>query len=322
MKRVLLVAFVLAAFAVPAMAGTYVHDSQFTSLTEPKAGDANVPFAAGVLNPFNAACVPQIFELIPGDKPAVDPLTGKAIVDENGCQARDLTWFSYMSATGVVKTYQSAELVKIHPIRKFVCGLDWCADPIRQNGPAGINLKWPLLFETDGTVFMLTVRYQTNLAVNPFFPSGKKSITHKEIWIWRVKADTWANLECRVNTFRVLPAGMCELSMITSDKIVKRINYYENGNLNCVVNVQDTFAGIKSLLTTDRAAAGDAFLALESYIGSLCWSGCECRTAPDPCAPAPAPDFLGIINKCDAPGANVLINDVWAIARVNGFTDK
>jgi len=320
MKKALLI--VLVAFAVPAFAGTYVHDPNFAVLTEPKPGDANVPFPAGVLNPFDAACNPQTFVLTPGEKLAVDPISGKPIIDENGCQARVLTWENYMPGAGVVKIYQSAELIKIHPLRKYACGVVWCLDPIRQNGPAGINLKWPLLFETDGTTFVLTVRYMTNLAINPYFPAGKKNIFHKAIWIWRVKADTWANLDCRVAWFRKLSAGMCELSMITSDKIVARINYFVNGNVACVVNVQDTFVGIKALLVSDRDAAGDAFGALESYIASLCWGGCECPTSlPAPCSPAPGPDFLGILNNCQAPAANVLINDVWAIAKANGFTD-
>jgi hypothetical protein len=294
MKRALFLAMAILVIAAPAFAGVWTHATVDLSPL--------VPCTTG-----GPALVPNVLCLNPGFILAVDPITGNAIIDPNtGKQRLDATFENYMSAAsipGVLVTYQSALLEKKHPVRKAACNFQWPLDPLVQIGKDNINLCWPLLLETNGTTFALTVNYSTNKPVS--LNGMRASRIHTEIWVWNVKSNTWADLENRINYFSIHPAGVCELFAINS-VVRDRIYWFINGapalpGVNAVL-------GLKDLGRT--TAANQKFAALEIYIDEM---GCI-----DPCEYGqgqPIKGALGISNNPVLPVASVLLNDVWAVGK-------
>ena len=304
MKKFVFLAIALLLLAAPAFAGVWVHPT--TTLTAIVAG------------------VPQALDLVPGAE-ALKDSAGNIVVDPDTNKAvQATTWKNYMawgSSLTTIATYQWATLVKVHPARKSACDVEWCPDPLQQNGPEGINLHWPLIYEVNGTTWTLTVAYWTNKPVrtNPSDSSMAPSRYHQEVWSWKVVRRDWVDLTDAVTLFRKTAEGKCELAMITSQSIADKIDFYVNGNTSPVPPLAQIL-GIKALvaagLTNPSAQilARARFGALESYIASLCGLGCQgCME--------PAAGVAEIVNTTDAPVVNTLVNIVWAIQQANGYTD-
>jgi len=304
MKKFVFLAIALMLIAAPAFAGTWVHPT--TTLTAIAAG---APLSL-VLNPGTA-------DLKDGaGKVVVDPETGKAV--------QQTTWKNFMawgSSATTIATYQWATLVKVHPPRKSACDVEWCPDPVQQNGPEGINLSWPLVYEVDGTTWTLTVAYWTNKPVrtNAADTSMAPSRYHTEVWSWKVVRNTWGDMTEAVGLFRKMAVGKCELSMISSASIADKIAWYIDGNAAPVAPLAPIL-GIKALITGGfHTEARARFGALESYVASLCGTGCA--TSVGECCKEPAASVVEIVNTCDAPVVNTLVNIIWAIQKANGYTD-
>jgi hypothetical protein len=268
---------------------------------------------------------PQELNLRPATEPLKDG-TGQIVVDpETGKPVLKPTWKNYMywgntcNPTTVTVTYQWATLVKTHPARKSTCDVEWCPDPLQQNGD-GIKTHWPLLYEVDGTTWTLTVAYWTNKPVrtNPSDLTMPPTRYHQETFTWKVARKDWSDLSQAVGFFRNMAAGKCELSMISNQSIADRIDWYVDGNPNPVPPLPP-IKGIKGLISGGyNTEARARFGALESYLAGLCSSGCDAASG---CCKEPAADVVKIVNTCDAPVVNTLINIIWAIQRANGYTD-
>jgi hypothetical protein len=305
MKKFGFLAIALLLIAAPAFAGNWVHPT--TNLTAIIAGAPQ----SLVLNPGTAPLKDGAGKII------VDPVTGKAVTYT--------TWLNYMqwgSSTTTIATYQWATLTKVHPPRKSACDVEWCPDPLQQNGPEGINLSWPLLYEVDGTTWTLTVAYWTNKPVrtNPADTSMAPSRYHTEVWSWKVVRNAWTDMDQAVLFFRKAAVGKCELSMISSQSIADMIAWYIDGNTAPVAPAAPIL-GIKALIAGGfNTEARARFGALESYLASLCGLGCSTGVAGE-CCKEPAASVVEIVNTCDAPVVNTLINIIWAIQKAAGYTD-
>jgi len=305
MRKYVFVAIALLLFAAPAFAGVWVHPT--TPLTAIVAG------------------APQSLVLNPGTEPLKDS-AGKIVVDpETGKAVLKTTWKNYMfwgNSTSTIATYQWATLVKVHPARKSACDVEWCLDPLQQNGPEGINLSWPLVYEVDGTTWTLTVAYWTNKPVRTDGPTGSIPLSryHQEVWSWKVVRNNWLDLSEAVTLFRKMAVGKCEISMISSASIADKIDWYVNGNAAPVPPAPVTL-GIKGLIAGGfNTEARARFGALETYLAGLCGLGCN-GGSDAICCKEPAVSVVEIVNTCDAPVVNTLINIVWAIQQASGYTD-
>jgi len=239
------------------------------------------------------------------------------------------TWENYMTGKTVAGfsqvIYQSVVLVKKHAVRKAACDFVWCPDPLPQVGmvfdadgvfvKSNINTHWPLAFETDGTTFTLTVTYSTDKSVAlPGAANYRPSRVHTEVYVWKVVDNTWADLALALRLFYALPAGQCELAMITSDQVLTQFNWFINGTP--AQNGKVAILGIQSLIQAGKVAEANArFGQLEEYIDSVCWSGCGSASS----CTQPSPAVVGIINTPSAPVASILLNDVWAIGKAQGI---
>jgi len=303
MKKTLLIALAILAIAAPAFAAVLV---QPTVIVKP------LVLCSSSTDP--GCMIPGVLALDPGFELVVDQATGNAVIDPiTGKQAIKATFLNYMSASkiaGVVCTYQSAMLQKVHAVRKAACNFQWPADPLVQVGKDNINLYWPLLYETDGTTFTLTVNYSTNKPVA--LTSGERPTRiHTEIWSWKVQWNTWAELQARINYFTAYPAGVCELFAI-NQLVAQKIAWFIDGapampGVNAVL-------GIKGLIAANKLSdAAVRFGQLEGYIDE---QGCI-----DPCDYAqgqPLKGVLGISNSAQLPVASILLNDVWAVGKGTG----
>ncbi|MCL5103426.1 MAG: hypothetical protein M1133_04850 [Armatimonadetes bacterium] len=308
MKRALLITLAIMVIAAPAFAGVWVHPTTPIKPLVPCTSAGGPAIVPGVL------CLDPGFELV------VDKLTGNPIIDPiTGKQAVAATFQNYMSASkipGVIATYQSTILEKHHPVRKAACNFQWPADPRDQIGKDNINLCWPLLYETDGTNFVLIVNYSTNKPV--VLNNMRASRIHTEVYTWEIEWNTWADLEARIAYFSIHPAGVCELFAINLP-VVQRIAWFIDGAPAIpgppAPPVINSVLGIKGLITAGKySEAAIRFGQLEAFIDEM---GCI-----DPCDYAqgqPVKGALGISNNSVLPVASILLNDIWAVGKATGI---
>jgi hypothetical protein len=330
MKKVLVLSIVLMAFCVPTMAGTYIHDM-------------------GALSPIKlvgGSYIPQQLDLLIapwgtggplGLKGSVDPITKAPIIDSvTGLQVMEIDFSPAMHAQGTAPTqviFQSATLVKVHQLRKSVC-MQWCDDNIVQppSGVAssvGIRTSWPLMFETNGTTFELTINYGTTrftthpaIGTQTFAPSKG----HTEIYRWKVVADQWSDMENAIELFWRLPVGSCELTMITSKAVRDRLLQYLNGWQPYITGTPAVkgFKALAAAVPQDRAGYNLLYQDFKNYLSSFnCWQGCcQLNGVADPsspCVPAPDAQFNSIIDTCAAPVASILLTDLFEISKKLGI---
>lgn len=317
MRKVMLVALALVAFAAPAFAGTNTFDM-----------GALKPIVGGIAQTFVLDCSPV---------PVFD-INGNAVIDPfTGTQQLACTWTKYMrwARDGFKVVLQGITLEKIHPFRKAACDFSWPIETVynpitgqtvvRQKGsdknPAnpnellyllwdGIQTQWPLLYEVDGTKFVLTVVYTTpnNVAIDQ--SGGKPGKQHTDIYTWTVVWNTAQDVLARIAYFSRVPGSVCEVFAIPP-LVVTKILQYLNGFGNPALG---TFQpGIFALAQAGKLGEAYALLgALESYIDQ---QGCI-----DICAAGQGSPFAqGIVNNSTMPVASLLLNDLWAWAKAAGL---
>jgi len=122
-------------------------------------------------------------------------------------------------------------LVKNVVLRKtspklFQCGDVFLERKIAQQGLDGIRLWWPLMYESSGTTFTVTITWATRepLSFPPISPSdpgespGSYSYVHQDIWMWTLDADLYS-LEDLLHLFHALPLGLDEVPLISDETL-------------------------------------------------------------------------------------------------------
>jgi len=280
-------------------------------------------FDRGTLKPMRG-CVPQSFCIDVALKGVLEEDGDKAVDPVTGCQKQEYDWTnsSFMWRTTDAYFVQMVTLEKIHGMRKGACNLIWANDYIRQQGkslwstpPSAINLCWPLLYETDGTKFVLSVVYQTNPAKPD--PSGRSARVHKERYVWTVdwKAKDFSEFRARLNCFAANPAGTCELFVLPPAEVTKILGLLD-GRGCTEFGTWDP--GITLLMNSadplDLQKAADKAVQLEALI--------DTDSCIDPCAAfggLPIPTATGILNTNQVPIGSVLLTDFYYAANNAGL---
>ncbi len=254
-----------------------------------------------------------VFQVNSALKPIVDgraqsyciPAAYKGLVDTNGVQ--------------------SVTLEKKHIMRKGACGFMWQNDYIRQQGKelatSQINLCWPLLYETEGTQWVLSIVYQTNPATPN--PEGRSVRVHKERYVWTVdwKAADFSDFRTRLLFFANMPAGACELFAIPPLELRKILWVLDAFGCKEFLSYD---AGITELMKTpptdplyqqNLQIAADKAALLEQIIDE---DSCIDICGPY-CANLPSPFAVGILNNCTVPAGSVLLTDFYYAAHAAGL---
>lgn len=317
MKKALLLAIIAILVCAPvvAQAATFTKDPVTGFFT----------FDMGKLKPL-ASGVPAYFCIPVAYKGVVDGAGNKVQDPVTLCQKMEYDWTNsdFMWRKTSAYFVQSVTLEKIHAMRKGACTLVWKNDYIRQQGKelatSQINLCWPLLYETEGTQWVLTIVYQTNPAQPN--PEGRSVRVHKEKYVWTVdwKAADFSEFRARLAFFSRMPAGQCELFAIPPVE-VRNILWLLDSKGCKDWNSFD--AGITELLKTSPTdplyaqnlqKAADKAAMLESLI-----DGDSCV---DPCTAAaglPIPGATGIVNSDQVPFGSVLLTDFYYAANAAGL---
>lgn len=285
-----------------------------------------------------------VFQVNSALKPIVDgraqsfciPVAYKGLVDTNGnkivdpvtgCQKMEYDWTNsaFMWRTTDAYFVQSVTLEKIHTMRKGACGFMWQNDYIRQQGKelatSQINLCWPLLYETEGTKWVLSIVYQTNPATPN--PEGRSVRVHKERYVWTVdwNAADFSDFRTRLLFFANMPAGACELFAIPPLELrkilwvldafgCKEFGTYDAGITELLKTPPtDPLYQQKLQMAADKAALLEQIIDEDSCI-DIC--GPYCTNLPSPFA-------VGILNNCTVPAGSVLLTDFYYAAHEAGL---
>lgn len=248
---------------------------------------------------------------------------GKQILDPvTGCLAMDYDWTNSNFMWRKTNAYfvQSVTLEKTHGMRKGACNMVWSRDSIRQQGKelatSEINLCWPLLYETEGTQWVLSLVYQTNPAKAD--PDGNLARVHKERYVWTVdwKAADFSEFRQRLTLFSHMPAGACELLAVPPLQLRKML-WLLDGYGCPKFNSWDP--GITVLLNTgvpeDLQRAANKVAQLENVIDQdSCIELCNYD-----CSTWPSLHAVGILNNCTSPMGSVLLTDLYYAAHAAGL---
>jgi hypothetical protein len=279
----------------------------------------------GKLKPIVDGC-PAYF-CIPVAYTGLFDSNGNKVLDPaTGCQKMEYDWTNsdFMCRPTDAYFVQSVTLEKIHSMRKGACALLWENDYIRQQGKelatSEINLCWPLLYETHGTKWVLSIVYQTNPAKPN--PEGRSVRVHKERYVWTVDWDAadFSEFRARLDYFSKMPAGQCELFAVPQTQ--RREMLWLLDSKGCREwNTYDP--GITELLRTSPSdpmyqqnlqKAADKAVQLEGLI--------DAASCVDPCRAAdglPIPGAIGIVNNNWVPAGSVLLTDFYYAAHAAGL---
>lgn len=324
MRKIVLVAVAVLAFASPAVGGLNTY----------RAGDPinGTPTQDGALKPIMGGTA-QLFVLDPTPIPVFD-INGNVVIDrDTGLQQKYFSWARYMrwARAGHKTVLQGITLQKVHPFRKAACDFSWPVEPVynattgqtvvTQRGSTknpsnpneqlyqlwdGIQTVWPLLYEVDGTVFELTVVYSTPNDVHTDQTGGKPGKQHTDVYQWPVVWNSPAEIALRIDYFARIPGSVCEVFAIPPPVVTRILQYWQGFGSPLLGNYSP---GMFSLVTAGRISEAYVLLAsLEDYIEQ---QGCM-----DICEGGPGSPFAqGIVNNPSMPVASLLLNDIWAWAK-------
>ena len=122
-------------------------------------------------------------------------------------------WSNFVTAAQQNKPYTvtNTSLRKVVP--EYVCTTPIGGKSVLQQGYRGIRTWWPLMYELPGTNWTLTISYKLDDA--PY-------TTEQDIWTWEVDA-TLDSLEGIIRLFHQLPAGSCQVPLISSETLYNRL---------------------------------------------------------------------------------------------------
>ena len=105
------------------------------------------------------------------------------------------------------------------------CGPVFPAHTVTQHGTANIRLWWPLMYETPGTTFTLSILYGTSSLYDDDGPGpDKPAWAHNVQWIWTVGAD-FESLSNLLEVFHELPFGKDEVPLISDEPLYDALQF-------------------------------------------------------------------------------------------------
>ncbi len=134
-------------------------------------------------------------------------------------------WSNYVGAArdGVPYAIKNVVLQKQTPAM-IQCADVLTARTISQQGTRNVRLWWPLLYETAGTVWTLTILYGTTVPYDNDGPGGPNplSYVHTEVWQWElgVSLDSMGSLLALMHT---LPFGTSQVPLISDENFYREL---------------------------------------------------------------------------------------------------
>lgn len=185
----------------------------------PTSGDAGYQ---GVVFTYTMAAVPGILSIVPGEQ-----------------------WSNYVGAAQFHVPYTLKNVV----LKKTTPEIIQCADvfparTVSQQGTPNIRLWWPLMYETAGTTWTLTILYGTS---DPWDDDGDgpnpAGYVHTEEWKWLLETDI-PHMQLMLDLLHELPFGLDEVPLISDEALFSVLEGKLDGIQTLVDNKKLTDAGL------------------------------------------------------------------------------
>ena len=210
-------------------------------------------------------------------------------------------WSNYIGAarSGVPYFVKNVVLTKI-PAASIQCPTQFPATEVYQHGTDDIWLWWPLMYETPGTTWKLSIFYGTPYLWDDDGPGPNPlSYVHQEIWRWEVAA-TAESMLCLLDLFHQMPFGIAEVPLVSNETLYPALK-------------ADMLA-LKQALDDNRLwDAHDILDELNSDIKDAC------RNVPPLTGPDPEGLEMGIANTPENPACCKLMTDAEYLGRTLHF---
>ncbi|GEM_PF-521000 len=144
------------------------------------------------------SAVPGVFVLAPGDR-----------------------WENFVTAAqaGIAYTLKNVTLIKETPT--FIqCDDVFTSMVVKQQGTAGIRLRWPLMYEAPGTRWTLTIQYGTSIPWDDDGIDGPHvaGYNHEDEWSWKVDASLHS-MKLLLELFHEVPFATDEVPLISDEEL-------------------------------------------------------------------------------------------------------
>jgi hypothetical protein len=226
--------------------------------------------------------------------PVIEAMPGILCIDPR------TTWANYVAAAfdDVPYTLKNVLLVKTTP--PFVqCSDVFSSHTVTQLGTPNIRLWWPLMYETPGTLFTLSILYGTPVLYDDDGPGPHNPAwVHLEQWTWPVEAD-FESLADLLAVFHQQPFGQDEVPLI-SDELLYDVLQQKVAAANDAYEAGDT-ATAATILTDFEMEVMDACI------------------DDSPMFPNPTGPGTGIANSAENPACCKLLVDVEYILQTTGI---
>ena len=169
---------------------------------------------------------PGVLALDPGDDPVTGAVDWRNFVTGFNRRAVRPNGTVIEPDSGLPILVKNVLLRKTSP-KLFQCGDVFRERKVAQQGPDGVRLWWPLMYEPPGTTFTVTITWATREPLN--FPSafpgdsgetpGSYSYVHQDVWVWTLDADEYS-MEDLLYLFHTLPLGLDEVPLISDEVLL------------------------------------------------------------------------------------------------------
>lgn len=205
----------------------------------------------------------------------------------------DANWANYVGAARAPVPYAitSVTMVKQTPALG-ICSDVFPAKKITQTGAENIRLNWPLTYEVAGTVWELTIRYDTpTLWDDDGKGPNQPSLNHTELWVWPLQADL-PHLRSLLRLLHDVPVGTSGVPAISDETL---------------------YADLTKRFDQAAAAweAGDSATAAEILVDAELAIMDACRGVA-PSSPYPTGPETGVIGSLENPAFCKLISEIEA----------
>jgi len=138
-----------------------------------------------------------------------------------------LSWANYVRAAhespAVAYSIKNVVLQKQTP-NPIQCADIVASGAVSQHGTPNVRLWWPLMYETAGTTWTLTILYGTPQPYDDDGPSGPNpaAYVHTEIWQWQLDV-TMDSMESMLTLFHGLPFGRSQTPLISDEALYEQL---------------------------------------------------------------------------------------------------